>query len=60
MVKVCQNKSKKNLNKPCKPMLLEPKKVDVMMAVAHLHNFLWKSINSVNILYTKMHNCKIY
>lgn len=33
-----------------KPMLLEPEKAEVVvMAVAHLHNFLRKSMNSVNI-----------
>lgn len=33
-----------------KPMLLEPEKAEVIvMSVAHLHNFLKKSMNSVNI-----------
>lgn len=33
-----------------KPMFLEPEKAEVVvMAVAHLHNFLRKSMNSVNI-----------
>lgn len=36
-----------------KPILLEPEKAEIIvMAVAHLHNFLRKSINSVN-LYTQ-------